>query len=276
MGLATLIVRRKFATSGIGHDVDTDGTPESLSQPVTTGLDYFATGNDETDYSNADYIKIFRDMLNTNTGGGTYTTSVDDNGYLTIDCDVPFQITWSTHPSFPLYGPADFGWPHSTTVTPATPGLTATSPNPIRGWWQPSVNIHRFAEQGKTKPIGAGAGIPLDASAMWAHNLGSNAKFWSLGWVFVEKKYVKERYATEDGNVYQALEYLKDNFDFSDHCRFRYYENITNRDLEAQKNVTLRLIDASGELWTPEDVARRTTYAVDLRAVESPNNIFAV
>lgn len=248
--------------------------PEVLNFNVTPNVDYFASGDDSITEGDADYIKVFEDTLNTNSGGGIFTVTLLDTGKVQVDCTLPHQVLWDD-PLTTLHGelfgfrfgvgpPTDYFGPGA--PAPAIIENTVTSPRTVSTWWNPDREYSRI-NYGEPELSGYATRAISQTTLGWMLSDVSNPtavpRMWRLLWIFVDKSNALIRFATSDiDDPSNCIEYLWLTY-LATFCRFRLYETISDRDTY----VTLRLVD-NARPWELEEEQRLTSYRVEVRAFQ--------
>lgn len=252
--MAVLIASIRHTVSSVALRVETDdavGTPvaETLSETVSTALDYYVSGDDEAD----DYLRILEELLNNNTAGGVYTVSVSDDGRVTISCTRPFRLLWA-HGGTTL-DETYFGFTNATNPDPKT--LTTTATLTPRTWWAPGEPVFR-TDYGTPEVVGASERT-LSGKTLTAL-LSTDVDAFMYAWSFLDQSVVIERFATDD--PYNAFAYWFKTF-YATGMPFRIYDNISDRDTF----ITVKKIDFAIP-WRVEEDHYLTTFAVRFVARE--------
>ncbi len=268
LGRAALVKAHKFTAASFGVRITTGAVTETLNFIPVANRDYFATGQSEVNntddtFGNGDYLLLLLNMLNTNTGGGTYTLVLSEEGFLTISCDLAFQIIWSdvlTTLDAELFGFLN------TTAAPIPAGITAVSLNAVKTWWYPDQDFFRT---NWADPMIIGSADRTIDQTVFGYSLNSptnQPRMFRMIWAFNNQSRIRTQFAITP-NLFNTLErvFLEGLASF---CRFRIYQQSNLRDLTTDQFWILRLID-NGTPWNVEEEQRLTSYAATIRAFET-------
>jgi hypothetical protein len=233
------------------------------SGSLTSSRYYWTSGNSQADASTdggvGDLVKMLQATLNTNTGGLTYTVTLDiANDRITISATGGnFSILWP-HASTTL-NHATFGFANSNTAS----GSSVSGTLLPRGIWRPKVPYQRDSRDWQPK-VG-GLAIALSGK-MRGSNLTSPKKERDIGFgLMVESKVLDEYVASPDQVAFEshwlnsiqlgrALRLYDDEVDVTDSAEVRLYK----------ARSFAKPVQRSGE--TPELITR---WDVDLSLVRA-------
>jgi len=272
IGKTVIVASNKFTQSSYGVRVTTGAVTETLNFNVVANRDYFATGSQEITVGEEDYVGLFMNMLNTNTGGGIYSIPVgsngylvDDNGHFQVQCTLAFQILWDD--VLTELDPELFGFIVGGGSQPTPANTSVLSPQTIKGWWVPDQFVHR-RNWGEPEIVGAASRTIGDTIIGW--RLDNNAVMRKQVWIFINQAFVKPRFAAANNDPYNNIEWLFLNR-LGKFCRFKHFEHTDQRFMSTTSNpgnYIGRLLD-NARPWKVEAEQRLTSYRVELRSMES-------
>lgn len=131
--VAAACILYPIRTSGGALRAISNGTEETLSNALTSGRDYWMSGDGDTDSGEEDLVAYLQTLLNTNTGSTTYTVTVSATTHqVTVSANHPFTLRWG-HGATTL-DPLVWGF---TATDYTSSGDTRTGPNGAMGAWLP-------------------------------------------------------------------------------------------------------------------------------------------
>lgn len=132
--IPTFLVPIRFATANPTLRV-TLGTSQTLTLSVSTGEDYWLSGDGSTTTGARDLAERLQTCLRTHggTGAASFTVTVSEDNVLTVTCSNAFALLWADGAT--TLSPTVFGW----TAANTSSATSQVAPNQTKGVWSPGV-----------------------------------------------------------------------------------------------------------------------------------------
>lgn len=261
--IMTIVARARFAVIPVLRVSMAGGVAESLPLGLTVSRDYFLSGNfeDDTTAGNGDLVRVIRDALNNNTAGGVFDVTLSNDGRMTIDCNMLFEILLSD-PANTL----DAGYLGMTAGVDTVQTTSLQSDFCVRTWWVPNMPVYR-RNWGEADVVGASDQAANQMTL--SYSLGESALVHRQVWLYIDQSRVKRRFASLANDPFNCFEWLWHEGGLSDGCRFRVYEDMSSRDLQLtlpphRRGVVTCRGSGQEKPWRVEEDQRLTSYEVEV------------
>lgn len=251
MKRAGIVSAVRFEQGSFGIFVETGAAAEVLTINVSEGVDMFVGSGTDLD----PFEKLIN-ALNTNTGGGTWAGTIDEDGRATITCSVYGRIAWGSI---------------STEIDPALFGFLAQDYDTIGGivsdftcstWWIPDTAIYRH-NLGESDQRGAVHVNETDGSPD-GYSLGEAKARHRCAWRFVSQERTRDRFASADPT--NCLEHQFNTY-WARMRTFRIYESTVPLDRLLLPNYECKI--ATHKIpWELDESSRAVRYNVVVEGIE--------